>query len=317
MSQVGDLEIEKLMAVGKTFGLKDVALKEFVETERARAKAERDVERKFRAEEREQEKEKLEIELKLAALKKENAGLVDQRPHEMSNKAKPPKLPCFTDKDDLDAYLDRFERYAKVQNWAEGEWAINLASLLTGKALYTYSTLPVSEANEYQSLKLALLKRFNLTPTGYKTKFRTCKPDLNETASQYVTRLANYFDRWIDTSQVQHQFKDLREHLILDQFLSSAPKEVAIFVKERKLKTLGAASQLADEYIDVHRGWRRNPNVAPKETGHKGSSAEKDVSISKTKSSNARPVCYYCGKPGHFWKQCRDAPKSFVPTMAM
>ena len=29
MSQVGDLEIEKLMAVGKTFGLKDSALKEF------------------------------------------------------------------------------------------------------------------------------------------------------------------------------------------------------------------------------------------------------------------------------------------------
>ncbi|KAJ8035594.1 hypothetical protein HOLleu_19322 [Holothuria leucospilota] len=317
MSLAGDLEIEKLMAVGKTFGLKDLALKEFVEEERAKAKRERDEERKFRVEEREREKEKLEMELKLASLKKENAGSADQRPRETSNRAKPPKLPCFTDKDDLDAYLDRFERYAKAQKWIEGEWAINLASLLTGKALYTYSTLPVSEANEYKSLKLALLKRFNLTPNGYKTKFRTCKPDHNETASQYATRLANYFDRWIDTSQVQHRFEDLRQHIIIDQFLSNVPRELSIFVKERKPKTLSAASQLADEYIDVHKSWGKNPNVASKEFGHKGSPAGKDVSISKAKSSNVRPVCYYCRKPGHFWKQCRDAPKSFIPTMAM
>ena len=97
-------------------------------------------------------------------------------------------------------------------------------------------------------------------------KFRTCKPDLNETASHYVTKLANYFDRWVDTAQVPHQYKDLREHLVLDQFLRNAPKDLAMFVKERKLKTVSEATRIADEYIDVHRGWGKNYNTYSKET---------------------------------------------------
>lgn len=48
-----------------------------------------------------------------------------------SAKARAPKFPLFIqERDDIDAYLQRYERYAKIQKWPDTEWAINLSALL-------------------------------------------------------------------------------------------------------------------------------------------------------------------------------------------
>ena len=40
------------------------------------------------------------------------------------NVARNPKLPCFSqDRDDIDDYIMRFERYAVVQGWQEDSYA--------------------------------------------------------------------------------------------------------------------------------------------------------------------------------------------------
>ena len=72
-----------------------------------------------------------------------------------------PKLPTFVDgKDDLDAYLDRFERYAQMAKWQKDEWSMGLGSLLTGEALEVYSRASRVDAKDYDALKKALLDRY-------------------------------------------------------------------------------------------------------------------------------------------------------------
>jgi len=46
---------------------------------------------------------------------------------------------------------------------------------LKGKALEIYSRLPVKDTQDYEILKDALLKRFNLTEEGFKQKFESAK----------------------------------------------------------------------------------------------------------------------------------------------
>ena len=54
-------------------------------------------------------------ELELARL---GQGNLDDRPRDRGDRAKAPKLPSFVDgKDDLDAYLQRFERFAETAKW--------------------------------------------------------------------------------------------------------------------------------------------------------------------------------------------------------
>ena len=74
-----------------------------------------------------------------------------------------PKIPPFEDgKDEIDSYLRRFERYATAQKWNPDIWATNLSALLKGTALDVYALMPAEKALDYEALKAALLKRYDL-----------------------------------------------------------------------------------------------------------------------------------------------------------
>ena len=70
--------------------------------------------------------------------------------HEQSSKSKykPLKLPKYDEsKDDMDAYINRFERYATANDWDEEVWALNLSTLLTGQGLQVYDSLTPADAD--------------------------------------------------------------------------------------------------------------------------------------------------------------------------
>ena len=110
--------------------------------------------------------------------------------------AKTPKIPAFDEgKDEMDSYLLRFERYATAQKWKKEDWATSLSALLKGKALDVYALMPVEEALNYDMLKTALLKRYELTEEGFKRWYKKCRPDSGETFQQFTSRMKCYFTR--------------------------------------------------------------------------------------------------------------------------
>ena len=79
------------------------------------------------------------------------------------NNSKAPKLPSFVEgNDQIDNFIQRFERYDRANLWREENWAISLGALLAGKALEAYTRLSEEDAMNYQELNNALLKRYNL-----------------------------------------------------------------------------------------------------------------------------------------------------------
>ena len=159
-----------------------------------------DEERETRRQERELRKLQLEADL----LKQREAIEAAKREHELElarlaqgrndteraevreDRAKAPKLPSFVDgKDDLDAYLQRFERFATTAKWEKTGWASRPSALLSGRALEVYSRLSEEAAQDYDRMKLALMKRYDLTCTevGYRRKL--------EHQSRKLTRVLN------------------------------------------------------------------------------------------------------------------------------
>ena len=65
--------------------------------------------------------------------------------------------------DDLDTYLTRFERIARVQKWEEDTWGIRLGTLLKGKALEVYNGLVDDEVRSNEALTNALRDHLRLT----------------------------------------------------------------------------------------------------------------------------------------------------------
>ena len=89
-------------------------------------------------------------------------------------------------KDDLDTYLQRFERFAETAKWKKDGWASMLSALLSGPALEMYSRLSEEAAKDYDKVKIALMKRYDLTEDGYRHKFRASKPEVDESLEQFI-----------------------------------------------------------------------------------------------------------------------------------
>ena len=117
----------------------------------------------------EAEKELALKELELKVQQSQAAASLAATPPPRNKDAKSPKLPSFIDeKDELDSYLLRFERYAENASWEKDTWAIKLSALLTGRAMDVYTRMSDADASDYDKLKKALLTRYNYTEDGYR-----------------------------------------------------------------------------------------------------------------------------------------------------
>ena len=132
------------------------------EAERIRQHKKEDEERIAAMEEaeriRQHEKEVLRIQVEADRIRLQETSMsreMNDSAYTPRNSGCSPKLLVFSEgKDDMDAYLQRFERYAENEGWDADCYGTYLGSLLSGKALDVYSRLPASEARDYYKLTL-------------------------------------------------------------------------------------------------------------------------------------------------------------------
>ena len=260
----------------------------------------RDIQRE--AEEREIEKLKLQMQIKELG--------VDSPPTsvDFGVKGLRPKLPKFDEnKDDMDAFLERFERFAVSQSWPEEQWAVSLSPLLTGKGLQVYSSMPATEANDFKGLKTALLKRYQLTEDGFRNKFRTSKPESGETVFQFVARLSRYFKRWVDLTEVAQNYNALSDLLIREQFIGTCSESMRLFLRERVPKSVEEMTKLAEQFMEAHGGsitmTKRQQNTDRPPSRPVLQPARPPVV--QQNAGNKDKTCYYCGKKNHVIAECR------------
>ena len=110
--------------------------------------------------------ERLRQEAKVNAQRQHTSGAVD------SGHIKGPKVPKFTEKDDIDVYLQSFERLATVHGWDHSTWATRLAASLSGKALEAFARMSAEDSSNYDKVHDAILSRYELTGEAYRKKFR-------------------------------------------------------------------------------------------------------------------------------------------------
>jgi hypothetical protein len=236
-----------------------------------------------------------------------------------------PLLQKFTEKDDVESYLDMFERVASQQEWPKETWATQLAGLLSGDALDSYSAFAPASAKDYDSVKAAILKRYDVSAETYRQRFRleTRKP--TESYHNFGERVSDLLGRWERAAEET----ELRELVLLEQFLQALPKDMAVRVREEKPKTIKEASEMADSYElarkadgggaaqqeQQQQGLDQTSNVGSGAPAGKARSqgplprTSPGVQRSKT-NSRGDILCWECGRYGHIAVSCpnRKAP---------
>ena len=146
-------------------------------------------------------------------------------------------LPRFRESEcGIDAYVERFERFACSQDWSRGNYAVYLSALLEGPVLEVYHILSREDSNDYDCLKEALLIRYSMSVEDFRKMFLKSRQSSSETATQFLTRLKHFFKQWVSMSQTAETFAWLSELIIGKQFLRACPTELAICIRDRKPK---------------------------------------------------------------------------------
>lgn len=167
--------------------------------------------------------------------------------------------------------------------------------------------MPKTDALYYQSLKTALLRRFELTDDRFKQKFRSCRPEQCET----------FAHRWIEMSKVPRSFEGLYDLMLRDQFIHICNQDLRLFLKERIPDNLQKMADLADQFKDARnmsavQGVDKGRNYSQKKPQQPKRTEKPDVKETAGKVNRFVPkserICYRCNRFGHTMPECKIKP---------
>ena len=106
-------------------------------------------------------------------------------------------LAKFAEGDDVDVFLTTFERVMNGYKIPEGRWAIQLAPQLSGKAQQAYASLSAEAAANYQEVKKAILRRYDVCDETYRQRFLSARKREQETYTGLANRLGDLASKWL------------------------------------------------------------------------------------------------------------------------
>ena len=272
----------------------------------------------------EQEKALLEAEKEAAAREHElkMASLGKHSPSDKASVFDPARnirlVPPFQEKE-VDKYFAHFEKVADSLNWPKESWVLLLQSVLVGKAQEIYGSLSVEQSSNYEHVKEAILKAYELVPEAYRQKFRNYLKYDSKTHVEFAREKENLFNRWCHSKEIGQDFKKLKQMVLLEEFKDKVRPDIRSHLDEQKVEELEKAAIMADDYALTHKMSSKSGN--PQQKRYHGSGNRENISRNMddrkrqgkstenvglvSKVEPLKPVsCGHCGKPGHIITNC-------------
>ncbi|XP_063000762.1 zinc finger and SCAN domain-containing protein 20-like [Elgaria multicarinata webbii] len=197
--------------------------------------------------------------LPLLPAEKQERGVFRSREARLKSRPEAPATPAWdnlhppplTQSDDIEAYLATFERVAEACSWPREEWTARLAPSLRDTAHLAYRALGACNRKDYEKLKEAVLKAYNVTAETRRRRFRQFRYPEAGCPLEVCGQLQDLCYRWLKPER--HTKEHILELLVLEQFLSILPGETQNWVTERNPETCQQAVALVDGFLQKRR----------------------------------------------------------------
>lgn len=241
-------------------------------------------------------------------------------------------VPKFNEKD-VEKYFLAFEKTAISLKWPKDQWTMLLQTALSGKALDTYSALPIDEITHYDSVKGGILKAYELVPEAYRQKFRKLQKNPNITHVEFAREKKILLDRWLESLEGSSDLNKLKEIILLEEFKNSISQDIRLHLEDRKIENLQSAATAADEYALIHKvnvqqgsknsKWRQKSSQSPSQTSESNKvkevndgEVEKNDNETKSKKRFKPFWCDHCHRKGHSRDRCYILHPELKPVQA-
>lgn len=229
---------------------------------------------------------------------------------------KEPKLEKLSESDDIEHFLITFERIATACRWPKVDWAFRLIPLLTGKARAAYVHMDIDDSLDYEQVKSAILRKYDISRETYRQRFRSLEVGPLESPRELYVRLKELYGKWMQPKS--KSVEEVSEVIILEQYLRMLSPELQVWVREHDPKTASEAATLSDVFVAARRGnqpwcWKFNRDgrraTLPQQPLRNAPGLGKPPGggptfVTATKSYWKVPICFLCGQEGHTKPMC-------------
>ncbi len=113
---------------------------------------------------------------------------------------------------DVEYFLITYERIAAACGWSTSDWAFRLIPLLTGKARAANVQMDIDDSLDYDSVKAAILRKYDINSETYRQKCRS----LEVTSSESPKEL---YVKWIRPKG--KTVEEIGEIIMFEQYLNA------------------------------------------------------------------------------------------------
>src|SRR5437867_5307987 len=184
--------------------------------------------------------------------------------------------------------------------------------------------LALDGGTTFEQVKVAILQEFNFTPRMYQSAFLDSFRSLGESAVQFVSRLTNSLELYLDSRGINKSYDKLVELLISDRYRNTLDEETRHYVADHEHDGWMLPKRMA-QLIDLYQS-ERHPNWnylknTKNFTGKTGNTAYKSSSYQNTAGSKHTFIrydktmmfCTYCKGKGHLKSSCYKLTRSEKP----
>uniref|UniRef100_A0A8B9JUR6 SCAN box domain-containing protein n=1 Tax=Astyanax mexicanus TaxID=7994 RepID=A0A8B9JUR6_ASTMX len=157
-----------------------------------------------------------------------------------------PRMPTLKESDDIEHFLTMFERVAQTAAWPRGSWALHLVPLLDGKARAAYVAMDSADIGDYQKVKDAILRKYEINKDTYRRRFRSSGGREEETLRELYTRLKGHYEKWMAPQETSKE--EIGDAIVLEQFLRVVKPDLRSWIIERSPESTLHAVEMAEAY---------------------------------------------------------------------
>ena len=225
-------------------------------------------------------------------------------------------LTKLTPEDDVEAYLELFERTALRERWPPAEWGHAIAPYLTGEAQRVCRDLTTADAADFRKLKAAILASQGYSLPARAQRYHAWCYQADQAPRPQVAALVRLANSWL-TSGGEPHFVD---RLVIDRCIRSLPTDARKYAAQVSPSSVEALVALLENHQVSSEMMRTCRPEIPAGSGEKRPSRERQrppvaphspprprAAPPERSPRNPQPRrCYVCGKPDHISWACPE-----------
>ena len=224
-------------------------------------------------------------------------------------------LTKLTPTDDVEAYINLFERTAARERWPVADWGSILASFLSGDAQRVCHDLSLADARDFQKLKHAILASQGLSLPARAQRFHAWTMQPSQPPRPQLAALLRLTHAWLYSPGEP----PLVERIVIDKCIRSLPPDARRYAAQVSPTSVDALVALLENHQVSNEMLRFTKMEMPKAPGEARTQRDRERSalpsptppprkVAQPERPSSRPVrrCYVCGQADHLSPNCPE-----------